>query len=290
MEEVDIFKEQAEYFANVPIIEPQYKASVHLENEDDERFWDILLQKNRPGRYNYIYQSKSKEGKDTSGCAQCLKYKDYLCKRFFICIDSDFRYLFREDNLDALHHIYQTYTYSWENHYCFSTKLQHALNLKCPEFADKFDFIVFLRNYSSALYEALILFLSMHRKGFQGFGKNKFKQLLPNQCRWDQLADNAVSLTNEMRDCINKFIEPLKVSCNFDINIEKDEFPELTEENAYLHVRGHNLYNLVVSIGNLLCDKNQINFVNDILLDILQTEGYWEIDKIGYDLNLCSSI
>lgn len=74
-ESVSAFEMQAEYFANIPILDKTYRASVHLENEKDEMFWDTMLQECRPGKYNYIYFSKSELGNDSKGCKQCLKYK-----------------------------------------------------------------------------------------------------------------------------------------------------------------------------------------------------------------------
>ena len=35
-ESVSAFEMQAEYFANIPILDKTYRASVHLENEKDE--------------------------------------------------------------------------------------------------------------------------------------------------------------------------------------------------------------------------------------------------------------
>ena len=96
MTDISFIEAHAEYYANIPIIDRTYKSSVHLEDMIDERFWDVMLQECRPGKYYYIYYSKNESGKDTTGCEQCLKYKNYLSDRFFICIDSDLRYLEQE--------------------------------------------------------------------------------------------------------------------------------------------------------------------------------------------------
>ncbi len=41
-ESVSAIEAQAEYFANIPIIDRTYRASVHLESEEDEIFWHFL--------------------------------------------------------------------------------------------------------------------------------------------------------------------------------------------------------------------------------------------------------
>ena len=112
----DVYKEQAQFFANVPLMQNGVVASVHLEDGDDKDFWNAMLQIHHPGRYYFITHSRSPKGFDTKGCEQCLKYRPYLSKRFFICIDSDMRYLLQEQDIDAANYICQTYTYSWENH------------------------------------------------------------------------------------------------------------------------------------------------------------------------------
>lgn len=81
--------ELAEYYANIPITDKSIKSAVHLEDESDKYFWNNVLQKYRPG--NYFYISHSKKGKTSGGCKECLKFKEFLSDRFFICIDSDLK-------------------------------------------------------------------------------------------------------------------------------------------------------------------------------------------------------
>ena len=88
---------------------------VHVENTDDIWFWQQLLSKYRNKRYKFMPATNNEKGNRTAGCEQCLKYKEFLSQKFFICIDSDLRYLLDEE-LSAEMGILQTYTYSWENH------------------------------------------------------------------------------------------------------------------------------------------------------------------------------
>lgn len=58
---------------------------------------------------------------------------DYLNSKFFICLDSDLRHLLKQPGMSAADHIAPTYTYSWENHYCFAERLQKAFAKNvCP--------------------------------------------------------------------------------------------------------------------------------------------------------------
>ena len=39
----DVYQEQAQFFANVPLMQSDVVASVHLEDVDDKTFWDEML-------------------------------------------------------------------------------------------------------------------------------------------------------------------------------------------------------------------------------------------------------
>jgi hypothetical protein len=279
------FEEQARDFRNRHLVDRSITASVHLENKDDELFWNTLLQEYRPGKYNYIYHSKSDKGNETSGRSQCMKYAGLLSERFFICVDSDLWHLRQKPNIDAAHHIYQTYAYSWENHNCFADRLQQTLMDKCPEAAKKFDFRAFLNAYSAAVYEPLLLLLSMNRKKEEGFNQEKFNACLPQQVRSVDLGNNGTPIVCNIQKSLARF-DSSKSTSGFALADEMAYYETLglTESNAYLHIRGHNLYNIVCHIGTQLCSGHTIDFEKDVLKDALTLTGYWEIEQIGIDL------
>ena len=91
------------------------RAAVHVENKDDIGFWNTVLKHFVPeGRFHFIAGSRNEYGRETFGVTQCLKYFDFLSPGFFICIDSDYRYLLGERQINAGHFVLQTYTYSFE--------------------------------------------------------------------------------------------------------------------------------------------------------------------------------
>ena len=268
---------QAEYFSNIPLIDKAYRASAHLENKADERFWDTMLQECRPGKYFYVYHSKSETGSEASGCLQCLKYKDYLSARFFICIDSDLRYLEQEREIRDNSYILQTYAYSWENHYCYGERLEQAWKTKCPQQAQDFDFSSFIRAFSSVIYPHFLQFLTMRKRGFKNdFPVKRFDKLIPQQC-------NKEILLHDGR-CILEGIENKPVY----VNVCDEAYYQalgLEKTNVYLHIKGHTLYTLIRAIGKFLCYGSSVDFEKDILLDSFQTSGYWQVDKIRADIN-----
>ena len=133
------------------------RAAVHVENKDDIVFWSTVLKHFRPNdRFHFIAGSRNEFGHETSGVTQCLKYFNYLSPDFFICIDSDYRYLMQEKEMDVAHFVLQTYTYSFENHHCFAEGLDEVCGrvTHIPNYI--FDFRKFLKDYSRILYPLFI--------------------------------------------------------------------------------------------------------------------------------------
>ena len=283
----DVYQEQARYFANVPLMQSGVVASVHLEDGDDKGFWNAMLQTRHPGRYYFITHSRSPKGYDTKGCEQCLKYRPYLSKRFFICIDSDMRYLLQESNLDAANFICQTYTYSWENHYCEAFALQRQFEKQCPEKTATFDFSAFLSELSKALYKPLLLLLYCLKNDRPDFNLRMFSACLPNQCRRVELAENGKSLIERIAKNFEQHLNSqFAKSIDFDAEASYCNALDVNEENAYLHVRGHNVFDLVAYIGDLLCRGTSVSFINDVLMSELPPQDYWQIKKVASDIDV----
>ena len=283
----DVYQEQARYFANVPLMQSGVVASVHLEDGDDKGFWNTMLQSHHPGHYYFITHSRSPKGYDTKGCEQCLKYRPYLSKRFFICIDSDMRYLLQESNLDAANYICQTYTYSWENHYCEASALQQRFEKQCPDKAATFNFPEFLSALSKVVYKPLLLLQYCLKNGKPDFNLRLFSACLPNQCKRIELADNGKSLIERITKNFEQHLNSqFAKSIDFDAEGCYCHALNVNEENAYLHVRGHNVFDLVAYIGDLLCRGTSVSFKNDILMNELPTHDYWQIKKAASDINV----
>lgn len=54
--------------------------------------------------------------------------------------------------------------------------------------------------------------------------------------------------------------------------------------DAYLHMRGHNVFDLVAYIGDLLCRGTSVSFKNDILTNALPPQNYWQIKQVASDI------
>ena len=282
----NLIEQQAIDFANVPIIQRGIKASVHLEDWEDVLFWDTMIQRVSPGRYNYLAYSKAGNGERATGSSQCLRYMEFLSERFFVCIDSDMRYLLNEAGIDSDHFISQTYTYSWENHYCLAEQVQKRLVALSPEAATKFDFGDFLSQLSQNAYEPLLYLLgALDKQLVPSNIVGTFNDCFPLQCTAAVLGNSGAQLISQIKADLRQFVcNPAFAQIDIAFMKEKYRHLGLTESNAYLHIRGKNIFGLLAHIGNIVCRPYKINFKDNVLLPSLQLSGYWEIDTINADI------
>lgn len=270
-------EEQARYFRNLPLRDRRIKAVVHLEDAEDMPFWNHQLQNVLPATYRFLPYSKSNNGKDSHGCEQCLRYKPYLTKQFFVCIDSDLRQLKGEEKLTADKFIAQTYAYSWENHFCEADHLQKQFMTLTPNV--QFDFQAFLQQLSKVVYKPL-LYLIHYNKTLelnQQWNITKFNACIPLQPKREELVNNGILYVERVAhlfaNALNGLQQPEMMTNMY-----------LNEANAYLHIQGHQLYKLILHIGTMLCKGTKLAFKTDILDRALHTKGYVEIDCVQADL------
>ena len=250
---------------------------VHLEDKEDETLWNYQLQSIKPGRYRYLYFSKSNDGKDTRGCEQCLKFRPYLTTRFFICIDSDLRLLRGETELSAKNFIAQTYTYSWENHLCEASHFNERM--KQVQMKIDFDTQAFLTSFSRIVYQPLLYLI---RYGADCrinplWNVSKLNACIPLQPKRSDLADNGKEYLKPVQSIFDTAISGLTEE-------PANANGTLNPQNAYLHIQGHQLYKLMLHIGTLLCKGTGIAFRTNILNEGLHTTGYDEIEMLQHDL------
>lgn len=281
-------------------------AAIHIENKNDEIFWGKVLHEAYPqGKFRFIAASRSFSGNMTAGCTQCLQYREFLDKRFWIAIDSDYRYLTEESGIDANHYILQTYTYSFENHFCYYKNCQHAIDVakeeenkkeattteeevaESKESAEKaplpdFSFEKFLKEYSRSVYPLLVWQLYLQEVGEEAFPQKVFHRILALPLGHRSIYNNGDSVLRVLRERCSKLLKHLKKTypdadttwyearCNAQ-GVHRD--------NCYLFVRGHQLYDLIVAQGS----RFNRHF-EKVLTSRLFFGEYDEITKIHNDI------
>ena len=235
------------------------RAAIHVENKDDIIFWSAVLKHFRPDdRFHFIAGSRNEFGHETSGVTQCLKYYDFLNKDFFICIDSDYRYLLRERGFDTGHFILQTYTYSFENHHCFADGLDDVCGQVTHLNNTVFDFKEFLHNYSSVIYDLFIwhlYFMNADPTRFTKYDFNHYLNIYACKTRV-KIADNVAMALEELRIRVEKRTGYFgRKFPNADLEQVKKKYQEmgLTPETTYLFLRGHNVYDMISAICKDVC-------------------------------------
>jgi len=254
MTESQHYEYWANYYAGEAIL-LKCEASVHVEAFDDAVFWKKTFTQFAPNKkFNFIWASNIPSGNKSTGSAQCLKYKNYLSNRFFICIDSDYRYLLQDADTLNHHFILQTYTYSIENHLCYAAKLNEIAE-KCTGIANTvFDFEAFLLAYSHAVYEAFIWHLNFLKQGDNtSFCKEEFNRILSlNGMPGFSNNNNGEVIINELTTRCNTKVAQLRATHPLvNLATEQAYFDALglNQDNTYLFTRGHNLFDLIVKIG-----------------------------------------
>ena len=236
------------------------RAAIHVEDKDDIDFWSAILEHFRPNdRFHFIAGSRNERGNETKGVTQCLKYIKYLNAKFFICIDSDYRYLLQEHGIDVKHYILQTYTYSFENHHCYDK----GLNNICYQITSLpnrvFDFRQFLKEYSNIIYELFLWHLYFLVADPKRFPMATFNELISFQ--WERRPDlrqNGRHELNKLRERVSQKIIQLRQcypKANLSILEEKYQKMGLTQDTTYLFVRGHNVYDMVYALSREVCKK-----------------------------------
>lgn len=235
------------------------RAAVHVENKDDIAFWSAVLKHFRPeDKFHFIAGSRNEYGNETHGVTQCLKYFDYLSPDFFICIDSDYRYLLRERKMNVKHFVMQTYTYSFENHHCFADGLDGVCSRVTRLKNTVFDFRRFLKEFSSILYDLFIWHLYFQNADPSRFSQFEFDAYisLSNSKNFPLTRDNAGRALDELRTRVERKTGYLgRQYPNADLEVVREKYRKLglTPDNVYLYVRGHNLYDLISLICKEVC-------------------------------------
>ena len=129
-------------------------AIIHVEDVDDIPFWSAAIKHVNPNkRVKFIASDINQGGARITGKKQCLKYIPYLTNSFLICIDSDFDYLLQDKSICNKPYVLQTYTYSWENHYCYGKALQK----RWESINKDFNFELFITNLNNVIYNPILI-------------------------------------------------------------------------------------------------------------------------------------
>ncbi|TGO02083.1 hypothetical protein PN36_30900 [Candidatus Thiomargarita nelsonii] len=204
---------------------------VYVENEDDIPFWKSL----------------------DRGKVALLKQINGIGKAKIVCVDSDYDYLLQNHTdvskiINENPYIFQTYTYSIENFKCYAESL-HGVVVQAT-FQDEeqlFDYVYFLKSYSSIIYDLFIYSLYHEKEQSKRFTITDFSNTIKLLEQVDISSKGQPEL-KKLKKSVEKKIATLDKISDKQINKFKEELHKLgvTPENTYLFIKGHTLYDNVV--------------------------------------------
>lgn len=292
------FKNEAVNLLNVD-------AAVYIEGKEDEYFWRNVFKHAQPDKqYEFYYNSNiaaSAKGEHRSGSGECVKFYPYTDTKFIVCVDSDYNYLLDTHTFSSTDIVFQTYTYSIENHYCFATNLQDIILQLTKQ--NTFDFDIFLTDYSVIVYELFVLSVLSEKKKDGQFSITDFQ----NTCKISRppdLSNNGKNELNQLQTKVNAKLSNLQdIYTSQEIENMKKHLSgkKIAVAETYLSIKGHGLIDLektgrdkvVNNINNKLLDngrkakKNEgvtkLAYLN-CLRNTLTYTGYWQIEKLIEDM------
>lgn len=261
-----------------------YDICFRVEDAVDIAFWQKLLApkvRDKKVKFFPFVQSGSKR---ITGKSYIMKHQSQANASYILCVDSALDRILGKKEFDAEHYILQTYTYSWENHHCWSKALQSTWMPWQKNV--EFDFTVFLSALSSVIYDAFVLMLTKKRLSHKGFTLdalcNCLDKVQGNQK--EALLNKCEGVLANITDNINHKIANVAPETKDDLQatIQRLEQLGINKSNRYLYMQGHSVFNLVCRIGKALFDES---FEFQVLMPSFSIDNeYKELDSIKDDI------
>jgi Protein of unknown function (DUF4435) len=268
-------EKEALYFKGL-LIRLRKDTAVRVESVADIAFWESTLANVLPHIKFEFFPQSMQEG---NGKNEVLLLKNYANNELLLCIDADYDYLLGNPVLNNPF-VFHTYVYAIENIFSYAEGLKETLEKAINTEGPPFDFEAFFKNYSAIIYNWLCYSLY----------SEKIKDGLLSRDNCGKMA-GFIRFNNTETDLVELKIKLEKESIIFEKQYEAQaDFKSfkirinelgLTQTNAYLFLRGHDLFEgvtikLLKFLGyNLLqnkyaelkqlCRENEIENLNKLL-------------------------
>lgn len=176
-------------------------------------------------------------------------FKNSLGSNLIVCVDSDYDYLIPEANEDSLlmntsDFVFQTFSYSIENLYCFHETLQEFCFSCLNKTNLKIDIAAIINEYSLIIYDILVWNIYLYSIGMaEKFSRKHFTEIC-NIKKFDDFDNNFYSSFTCLSDRVTNSLHSL--TTEFEEHKDKvDEFKDylkgkgLYPNNCYLFAQGH---------------------------------------------------
>lgn len=261
-----------------------YDICFRVEDVADIAFWQKVLTPNTKNKKVKFFPFVRNGLNRITGKSYIMKHQSQANANYILCVDSDLDFILGKADFDSDHYILQTYTYSWENHHCWSKALQ--LTWVQWQKNVEFDFTAFLQALSTVIFDAFVLMITKKRLSHKGFTQDALCNCL-DKVQGNQkealLNNGAGILTNISDNIISKLanVEP-ETNDELQATINRLEQLGVNQYNCYLYMQGHSVFNLVNRIGKALLDES---FEYQVLIPSFSVNNeYQELEKIKDDV------
>ncbi len=233
------------------------RVTVEVEDTIDRDFWSDLLGELCPEKefhfdpYHTILHEDGSSEQTGKGKSQIINAASGFNAWHIGCVDSDYDWILSDytdagKTISSTKYLLQTYSYSIENLMCLSCTLEDLCHENTEELTE-FDFEDYLTRLSKAIYPLLVWSTYLCSKGTQDFTSTDWRKVLVNT------EENPEASLAHIETKAKAKIEELNKNFAGEITDKEDfEFThicqkDVTEEEAYLYVRGHELFDQILN-------------------------------------------
>lgn len=232
------------------------RVTVEVEDTIDKDFWRDLLGELCPEKefhfdpYHTILNEDGSSEQTGKGKSQIIKASSSFNAWHIGCVDSDYDWILSDYTeagkaISNTKYLLQTYTYSIENLMCLSCTLGALCSENTEEYVE-FDFVDYLTRLSKAIYPLLVWSTYLCSKDNHDFTSTAWHGVLVNtekdaEASLEQIEAKAKAIIEEFD---KNYADEIRDKTDFELEniIKKD----ITDEETYLYVRGHELFGHVL--------------------------------------------
>ena len=260
------FKEKSSYYEKSGNFKDEKTIKVFLENFNDSRIWTDAFPKPDDVSLHFttlsVLENRDLVDSPAEGCQKLQELSEQyeLGSNLIICMDSDYSYIRSVINstLDTYDrdYIFETYSHSIENTKYFDAFIVDSISRYISEdkSSDKFEIIFqYYRDISKSIYSPFVKTLALRNFENKSISNednimiilSEFKDIsfnkqntctnFKNNPKWQSVKSKLSNLDNSLNTELS--------NRSIDINtiFEKLRENNITEDNIYLFVRGHDL-------------------------------------------------
>jgi hypothetical protein len=233
------------------------RVAVEVEDTIDRDFWSDLLEELCPEKefhfdpYHTILNEDGSSERTGKGKSQILNASEDFNAWHIGCVDSDYDWILSDytdagKTISGNKYLLQTYAYSIENLMCLSCTLEDFCRENTEE-ATEFDFDDYLTRLSKAVYPLLVWSTYLCSKGNQDFTQTSWREVLVNTEKDPEasLAIIEAKAKAKIEEFDKKYAD--KIIDKEDFEFQNIGMKDITEDDAYLYLRGHELFDQILN-------------------------------------------